>query len=293
MQALVVASEALASGAVTRQQLRSKYTKLHRDVYALNDLTLTARDRAVAAWLWSHREATLVGNSAAAMLGAKWIADDEIAELGRSRYTSAKGIVVRSGWIADDEIAVRAGIPCTTPARTAFDIGRFTAPDDSIVRIDALLNATRCSVADVEVIVGRYPGARGIRRLRSALELSDGGAESPQETRLRLILIRGGLPRPVTQIPVVNERGRVVRRIDMGWPQWKVGVEYDGEQHFSDSTAYEADIDRLEFLAARGWLIVRVSSHHMKSPIAIVRRAESAIVGRGGPPTLHKLTRIS
>lgn len=138
-----------------------------------------------------------------------------------------------------------------------------------------------------------HPGARGIRRLRSALELSDGGAESPQETRLRLILIRGCLPRPATQIPVVNERGRVVRRIDMGWPQWKVGVEYDGEQHFSDSTAYEADIDRLEFHAARGWLIVRVSSHHMKSPIAIVRRAESAIVSRGGPPRLHKMTRIS
>jgi len=42
-------------------------------------------------------------------------------------------------------------------------------------------------------------------------------------TELRLLLVRDGLPRPVTQIRV----GR--RRVDMGWPEWKVGVEYDGE----------------------------------------------------------------
>lgn len=215
-----MASEALASGAITRQELRSKYVKVHRDVYALKGLTLTARHRAIAAWLWSHREAILVGNSAAAMLGTKWIEDDELAEIARVRHPSAKGIVVRSGAIAADEQWMRSGIPCTSPGRTAYDIGRFTAPDHSIVRIDALLNATRFGVEDVEAIAARYPGARGIRRLRSTLQLVDAGAESPQETRLRLILVRGGLPRPVTQIPVANEWGRVVRRIDMGWPDF-------------------------------------------------------------------------
>jgi hypothetical protein len=72
--------------------------------------------------------------------------------------------------------------------------------DTAIIRIDALLNATRCSVAEIERIADRYPGARGIRRLRTALDLADGGAESPKETELRLLLVRDGLPRPVTQI---------------------------------------------------------------------------------------------
>lgn len=274
------ASEALTAGTVTRQQLRSKYTKLHRGVYALKSAELTAYDKAIAAWLWSGREATLVGNSAAAVLGTKWMSAEEPAELGRSRHTSATGIVVRSGVISADEVCVRRGIPCTTPARTAYDIGRFMAADDGIVRLDALLNATRCTVEDVETIAARYSNARGIRRLRATLAQVDGGAESPRETRLRLILIRGGLPRPVTQIPVTNDRGRVVRRIDMGWPEWKVGVEYDGEQHWSDSTAYESDIDRLDFLAAKGWLIVRVSSGHMTFPRGIVRRTEAALASR-------------
>jgi hypothetical protein len=154
-------------------------------------------------------------------------------------------------------------------------------PDASIVRIDALLNATGCGVEEVAAIAARYPSARGIRYLRSALELVDGGAESPQETRLRLILIRGGVPRPVTQIPVTDDRGRVVRRIDMGWPEWRVGVAYDGEQHFTNAAGYEADIDRLDFLAARRWRIVRVSSRHMKAPGEIVARAGAALRDRG------------
>jgi hypothetical protein len=68
-------------------------------------------------------------------------------------------------------------------------------------------------------------------------------AESPQETRLRLLLVRSGFPRPVTQIPVRNDRGRVVRRIDMGWPDRMVGVEYDGEQHWTNPRTHAEDIE--------------------------------------------------
>jgi very-short-patch-repair endonuclease len=161
---------------------------------------------------------------------------------------------------------------CTTPARTAFDIGRrLSVLDTSIKRIDALLNATRCTVADVDRVAARHPGVRGIRRLRAAMDLADGGAESPKETELRLLLVRDGLPRPATQVPV----GR--RRVDMGWPRWKIGVEYDGEQHFVNPDDYAEDIERLEYLAAQGWTIVRVSARQLRHDrpgiVARVRRA--------------------
>jgi hypothetical protein len=67
------------------------------------------------------------------------------------------------------------------------------------------------------------------------LELVDGGAESPQESRLRLMLVRGGLPMPQTQIVFSDDLGNARIRVDMGWPEWKVGVEYDGEQHWTDA----------------------------------------------------------
>jgi very-short-patch-repair endonuclease len=88
---------------------------------------------------------------------------------------------------------------------------------------------------------------------------------------------RAGLPRPVTQIPVTDDRGRVVRRIDMGYPECRVGVEYDGERHFTNLDDYANDIERLEFLAGRGWTIVRVSARQLRyeRPL-IVHRVRTA-----------------
>jgi len=255
---IIVGSEALAAGLVTRQILRTRYVKLHYNVYARKGVQLDVADRARAAWLWSRRTATLVGYSAAAMHGTQRLPDNAPAELAHANSPSPHGIVIHRGTIPADEICLRQSIDCTTPARTAYDIGRRVPGDMAIIGIDALLNATGCAVEDVERIADLYPGARGIRRLRVALDLADGGAESPKETELRLLLVRDGLPRPVTQIKV----GR--RRIDMGWPEWKVGIEYDGEQHWTNPDDYADDIERLEYLAAQGWIIVRVSSRQLR-----------------------------
>jgi Protein of unknown function (DUF559) len=277
VQEIIVGSEALAEGLVTRQTLRTKYVKLHHNVYAPAEMQLKAADRARAAWLWSRRKATLVGSSSAAIYGVECIPDDAPAELAYARNAAPPGIIIHRGIIADDEMCLRQSIDCTTPARTAYDLGRRVRGDTAIIRIDALLNATGCKVEDVERIADRYPGARHLRRLRDALDLADGGAESPKETELRLLLVRDGLPRPVTQILVANPRGRS-RRIDMGWPEWKVGVEYDGEQHWTNPDDYAEDIERLEFLAAQGWIIVRVSARQLRNARdEILRRVRRAL----------------
>lgn len=282
MGQIVVGSEALASGLVTRHALQTRYRKIHQNVYVPVDVTLTARDRAEAAWLWSGRTATLSGYSAAAALGSKWLPDDAPAELARVRYPSPPGIRIHSGALAPDEVVAIGDMNCTSVARTCYDIGRRQTLDTGIIRIDALLNTTRGEVGDVLAIAARYPGARRIRRLRKALQLVDAGAESPQETRLRLLLVRAGLPKPATQIPVTDEWGLVRRRIDMGWEDALVGVEYDGEQHWQDPRGYAADIDRLEFLAACGWTIVRVSGTQLRDrPERVVSRAGNALARAG------------
>ena len=282
MLEIVLGSEVLSSGRLSRHELRTRYVKLHRDVYAPANRQLTAFDRAVAAWLWSRGEAILVGASAAAVLGSRWLAADAPAELGRMRHHAPAGIMIRADAIADDEQQVTRGMKCTTPARTAYDLGRRLTGENAIVRVDALMNATKVSVARTQSIAERYPGARGIRQLRATLELVDGGAESPQETRLRLLLVGSGLPRPMTQIPVKNDYGKVARRIDLGYPEAKVGVEYDGEQHFTNPDDYANDIERLEFLADKGWTIVRVSARQLRyDRQQIVSRVRTALARAG------------
>lgn len=221
-------TEALAAGLVTPHQLRTNFQLVHRNVYVPRGQKLTAVTRATAAWLWSGRAATAAGLSAAALHRTLWIDDWLPAELNRRSRDKARGIVLHSDKLWDDEICVRNGIRMTTPARTAFDLGRRKGLVGAVIRLDALANATGLKVADVDLLADRHRGARGLVQLRRALPLVDGGAESPYETKTRLALVAGGLPRPQTQIRVLTAWGTVFARVDMGWAEWEVAVEFDG-----------------------------------------------------------------
>jgi len=164
-----------------------------------------------------------------------------------------------------------------TGARTAFDIGRGLPVAKAVPILDALLNATGTKPADVISVADRHPGARGVRRLRAALELADGGAESPQETRLRLLLVGAGFPKPETQIEFRDLRIRV----DMGWRDWKVAVEYDGIQHWENRYQRSWDIERIALLEAAGWSVVRVSAEMLSRPDVIVECVKAKLRERG------------
>ncbi len=270
-------SEAVSCGRLTRRELARHHTALYRNVYIPRDAELSARIRAEAAWLSTR--ATLGGLSAAAVFGTKWIDPGAPAEIIRADRHAPAGIVAHSWSLTPEEICLVGGVDATIPARTAFDIGRTRPLEEAIPIIDALLNATRVSSAQVAAVAARHPGARGVARLPGLLDLVDGGAESPQETRVRLILVRGGLPRPQTQIAFRDIRVRV----DMGWPRWKVAVEYDGIQHWADGHQRAWDIDRLALLEAAHWTVVRVSSAMLHRPDVIVERVRGKLRAAGCP----------
>ncbi|MCW2516557.1 MAG: hypothetical protein JWR11_5599 [Mycobacterium sp.] len=251
-------TEALARGDVSPRTLRSRHDRVYRNVYVPKGCEMTAATRAAAAWLWSGRQSTLVGLSAAAVHGTKWIDPRLPAELNRRNGKPVEGILIHRDELFDDERQSIGGISVSTPARTAFDLGRRPGCTLAVVRVDALANATGLQPSSVGALLARHPGVRGIPQLREVVGLMDGGAESPQETRTRLVLVDAGLPRPRTQI-VVDQW-----RIDMGYEEFKVGVEYDGVQHWTDARQYQRDIDRHAELLARGWLIVRVSADMLR-----------------------------
>lgn len=277
-------TDALAAGVITRHRLRTEFEMVHRNVYIRRGQKLTPVTRAVAAWLWSGRTAALAGLSAAALHRTAWIEDWLPAELNRPSRDKARGIILHSDTLDDDETCIRNGIHLTTPARTAFDLGRRKGLIAAVIRLDALMHATDVKAADVELLADRHRGARGVVQLRQALLLADGGAESPYETRTRLTLVGNALPRPQTQIEVLDEWGAVLARIDMGWEDWKVGVEFDGAHHWTDPVQRTRDIDRLAELEARGWTIVRVSADMLRNrPEVVVTRARHALLASGRP----------
>lgn len=275
------ASEQLRAGKLTLRELRRFHQAVYPGVWIPRGAELNAIGRARAAWLWSRRKGVLCGLSAAAMQGAKWIDFDAPAELIHGNRRPPAGIVVRSEVLAPDEARQVDGCPVTTPARTAFDLGRLLPQTTGVQRIDALMNATDLKVMDVERVAQGHPGSRGVRRLRRTLEWVDGGAESPYESLTRLLLVRKGFPRPETQIEVRDRFGRVFARLDMGWSRWKVAVEYDGKQHWVDSNQRAWDIDRMALLEEAGWVVIRVSAALLRRPSVIIERVAAALAARG------------
>lgn len=277
-------TEALARGVVNRYQLRTRYDAVFRNVYVPKGQALTAVDKAIAAWLWSGRRATVAGLSAAALLGTRWIDANRPAELNQASQHKTKGIVLHSDQLWDDESCLIRGITATSPARTAFDLGRQRGLTTAIIRLDALRQSTRVKPTDVEMIAERHRGARGTAQLREALALSDAGAESPQETRTRLVLTSAGLRPQRTQIEIFNEFGGFVHRTDMGWDDWLVAVEYDGIQHWADPGVRANDIDWQAEAEDLGWRVVRVSADMLRYRQAtIVTRTRMALRAAGAP----------
>ena len=273
-----IGTEALRAGRLSQRELRRSCNRVYRNVYQRRGAEFTAQDRAVAAWLWSGRTSVVAGNSAAALLGAEWVDPQAPAELITDRKRPPPLIVTRNETLLCGETTTVGGVPVTSPARTAFDLGRRPGLTTAVIRVDALARATGLTVDQVKPLIDAHRGARGMKQLRRALSLADAGAESPQETRTRLVLIAGGLPRPQTQIVAGNHR------IDMGWEQWLVGVEYDGAQHWTDSRVRTNDIERTAILECRGWRLVRVSSDLLRDrPHVVVARARDALRAAGYP----------
>jgi hypothetical protein len=291
MEGPFLGSEARATRRLTRHQLRTRFVVMYPDVYLPVDATLTASTRATAAWLWTGRTGVLAGRSAAALHGAKWVDDDAPAQLLHTNRRSAKGIETWSDRYAEDEVQLVRGMVVTTPARTALDLACRLPIEDAVAAVDALARATRLDMAEVAAMAERYRGRRAIRHARVALDLVDPGAESPQETRLRLLFIKAGFPRPETQISGYDEYGQLVAVVDMGWRDVMVGADYEGDHHRLSRARFNNDIRRHDAVTERGWIDIRVTIEDTDA--VVVDRTRRAFERRGRPlevwPGRHRL----
>jgi very-short-patch-repair endonuclease len=269
-----IGTEALASGGLTRHELRRYHRSLMPNVYLDKRVEPSLRQRTVAAWLWSRREAVVAGLAASALHGAKWIDDDLPVELMWRNARTPSGVITRADSILAGEIQKLDGLAVTNPERTAFDIGRRGRLDDAVARLDALAQATDFKVPAVEELASLHRHTRGLRQLDAALNLVDAGAESPKETWLRLLVIRAGFPRPRTQIPVLSPDGRRWYYLDMGWQDIMLALEYDGDHHRTSRERFAYEIERAEDLNELGWTVVRAAARHR--PAAVLRRVERA-----------------
>jgi hypothetical protein len=201
------------------------------------------------------------------------------------RWQPGPGVIVRTASLDGDVVQDRAGFRRTSRVRTAVDLIRRGQVDDGVVLLDRLVEAGVVRLGEVQDAVARLPRCRGSRVARDVVGLADGLAGSPPETRLRLLMLRAGLPTPAAQYRVFDDVG-FVARLDFAYPDLKLAIEYDGAWHGRPGELGR-DRSRLNRLFAAGWEVVFVTAADMHDPDGLLRRIirararRSALVQRG------------
>lgn len=184
------------------------------------------------------------------------------------------------------------GLRIVRAERTVCDLATEGWPVVDLLAVaDAMLSCENPGAARARLVsaVERWAGRRGVLSLRRVLELMDAPVLSAMETRVRYALLERGVPRPVVNAVVRNERGDYLHRPDLSWPRWRVAVDYDGEYHF-DFGPDEAprrrmlDLRRRERLQDEGWVLKVVTKVDLlQDQAGTVHRIVAALRDAGCP----------
>ncbi|MDH6278849.1 DUF559 domain-containing protein [Prescottella agglutinans] len=240
---------------LTPSSIAREYVPVLNGIYVRVDqpVDFAQRSRALAV---AHPDAVLAGWSAAALHGYRYIPDDAQPEAILPHPARRRaGVRFRYGRLAGDEHEDVYGYELTSHLRTAYDLGRRLPFDDAVAAVDGLCNSGLKAPKLIGDLIDRHRGDRGLKQLRRVLDLADAGADSPWETRTRLLIVRAGLPRPQTQYTFTDNHGAILSMVDMAWPQYRVVLEYDGDHH-RERRQYALDVRRRARVRQWGWDVV-------------------------------------
>jgi very-short-patch-repair endonuclease len=184
------------------------------------------------------------------------------------RAVDAAGIVGHRTTLTEHDWDRRFGYAVTTPERTWCDLGAMLTLPELVAAGDKLIarRLPQTSRENLEREVARYKSRRGIRKLRQALTLLSDRAESPRESLLRVAIVLAGLPEPAVNQEVFSAVGRFLARLDLSYPQLKLSLEYQGDQHRTDRAQWQRDIARTRALQAEGWTELQFTQADLDDP---------------------------
>jgi hypothetical protein len=199
-----------------------------------------------------------------------WMEEDWRIHVARERDASKprrRNVVGHRMTFRAGEVVMHDGVRVTSPARTWLDLASLMTVDELIAAGDSFVSAhgsdfprpktALCSIEELRRMVGAHPGMRGMKTARLALPEIRVGADSPQETRMRLVLARSAHGEPVLNYVIGNTWGQPAVWPDAAYPAERIALQYDGGHH-SGPLQISSD-DRRQALTERlGWREVRV-----------------------------------
>ena len=185
------------------------------------------------------------------------------------------GMSVQRARLAEDEVVELRGLAVTSALRTTVDLGSRLPLVEAVVALDMALHRRLVTLDALHAYLSACSGRYGIARLRRAAQLAEPAAESPMETRLRLLLVLAGLPRPVAQARLHDSQGRFLGRPDLYYPEQRLALEYDGATH---RESVVKDNRRQNLLLSAGFRLLRFSAADVQgSPEAVIVQVRTAL----------------
>lgn len=284
LQGRLFSLEEAASAGLSRARLRGQgMTRHYRGVYGADGVDVSTATRAAGLAAVLPPEARFSHLTAAELYGAPVGRSRDIhvtVPVPRAVPRRRPGVVTHQRTRCDDVPRSVCGVMVSSPEQTFVDLAAQLGLDDMVVLGDYLVRHWT-STAAIERHLAVSPRAtRGIVRARQALALVRVGVDSPLETRLRLIIVRHGLPEPAVNPLVFDNAGEWLGQPDLAHLRERVATQIDGDVHRTNRRRWRQDIARDEAFRDVGWTVLRTTAQDVRYPGPYLARLERAL-GRG------------
>ncbi|WP_127783490.1 hypothetical protein [Rhodococcus sp. X156] len=235
--------------------------RVQRGVYCARAHPPTALGRARAAVLSSGVLDAVASHQTAARVHDLAVPDRPAAEhvtvRREQRRIRRRDLHFHSRALALGDVELVGGVQLTSVARTVFDLCATLPRREAVWCVDDALRRGLLTRAQLRATVEVRRGGPGEARAAERIGQADGLAESILETASRLALADAQVPLPVAQLEVHDADGRLIGRLDGGYPQLRLGLELDGRSVHSAPEAILRDRFRQNALEAAGWRVLR------------------------------------
>ena len=131
----------------------------------------------------------------------------------------------------------------------------------------------------IRELIGVRSDPRGTRIGTRLIDLATGRAESPQESWLLRRVVDLGFPVPEANLPVLDIDGRELYRLDLGWEELRIALEYNG--YAAHAGREEADEARRRNIEQRGWIVIDADREDRRSASRLEKELDEAFMARG------------
>jgi very-short-patch-repair endonuclease len=271
----------------------ASWRRLGPGVYAWAALAETPALRLTAARLRIPESAAYSGKTAAWLHGLDVAPCDpiEIILPGDGEGWERGGVRLHRAALDDGDVVVLRGFRTTTLVRTLCDLSRKLSLVEAVVITDMALHAGLIKPAQLSAWVDTNAGRKGVGAARLVVDFAEAGAESPMETRLRMLLVLNGLPRPEVQVTIRDKTGSFVGRPDLYYRDHRLGIEYDGETHRASLVQDNRRQNRL--LLAEIRLLRFTAADVLRRPDSLVSQVRNALGHATSKPAFHSPMRAS